>query len=292
MKQQIIHDRYKQAKLVSSLALCFLPIAFLPNKVFAANNPTGSNQDSRIKYANYHPDQVYNIYAKYGEVSLVELEADERIDGDSSGLALGDAAAWQVAVKGRNIIFKPTQKAPSTNMVITTNKRTYVFNLMMANAHHPTTFLLRFRYPSDQALRNQKIEQEKTRKRTSYYEATKQASQQSGRPKNMEYFGYGNRSGQALRPTAMFDDGLFTYIEFDNAKALPAVFKVEADGSETLVNTHIEGKYIIVHELAETFHFRLGNAVLGIKNQNYDKTGVFNKTGTSKPNTVRLKRGN
>jgi len=267
-----------KANQVMALAVTFSLSLASFSPVYAAYNPVPSRKDSTIQYANYYPDEVYNIYTQYGMVSVVEMEADERLDGDSAALALGDATAWTLVVKGRNIIFKPNQKSPDTNLVISTNKRTYVFNLRLADQDNLTT-LLRFYYPLDsrkEALLNK------------VGSATKPIMK-----KNEAYFGYGDYIGRQLRPTAMWDDGLFTYLEFDNAKELPAVFKVSPDGTESIVNTHVEGKKLVIHEIAQTFYLRLGRAVLGIENKGYvaQSEGQFNQTGTSQPDAIRLKKG-
>lgn len=279
-----------KGKQAMALAVAFSLSVASFSPAYADTNPMRSAKDNTIKYANYHPDEVYNIYTKFGMVSVVELEADERLDGDSAALALGDAAAWTLAVKGRNIIFKPNQKSPKTNLVISTNKRTYVFNLRLADKNNLTT-LLRFHYPLDVAAANQQAEILRLRKQAAFNKVGTDAKPIM--KKNEAYFGYGNYMGRQIRPTAMWDDGLFTYLEFDNAKELPAVFKVSPDGTESLVNTHVEGKKLVIQELAPTFYLRLGRAVLGIENKGYaaQAEGQFNQTGTSQADSVRLKKG-
>ena len=89
----------------------------------------------------------------------------------------------------------------------------------------------------------------------------------------------------------MFDDGRFTYLRYNNAKSLPAVFKVNSDGSEAAVNSHVEADTLIVHETAKNFVLRQGKAVLGVENRSYDSVGTFNQTGSTGKNTVRLKKG-
>jgi len=93
-----------------------------------------------------------------------------------------------------------------------------------------------------------------------------------------------------LAPTEIYDDGRFTYFRYDNAKDLPAVFRVNADGSEAAVNSHVEGDTLIVHETAEKFVLRLNNTVLGIENRSYNPQGKFNLTGSTQSRTVRMKK--
>ncbi|MCT6881679.1 MAG: TrbG/VirB9 family P-type conjugative transfer protein, partial [Snodgrassella alvi] len=76
--------------------------------VFAEAIPAGSSRDSRIQTAVYHNNQVYHIRGQIGRAVLVQLEDGETLSGESSALGMGDSDAWKVAVKGNNIIFKPT----------------------------------------------------------------------------------------------------------------------------------------------------------------------------------------
>ena len=63
---------------------------------------------------------------------------------------------------------------------------------------------------------------------------------------------------------------------------------INADGSESLTDSHTEGDTLIVHETAAKFVLRSGKSVLGIDNRSYDGTGTFNRTGTDDKESVRL----
>lgn len=250
---------------------------------FAEAIPAGSFRDSRIQTAVYHDNQVYHIRGQVGRAVLVQLEEGETLSGDSAALGMGDSDAWKVAVKGNNIIFKPTVTKPATNMLIVTNKRTYAFTLSLVNEQHKKqapTYILRFSYPDTIAAKHTKA-LAKDRKAAEIFGKTSNAIQIH----NNNYWGYGNR---ALAPTAMWDNGLFTYLRFNNNKDLPTVYKVAEDGTEALVNSHIENDTIVIHETAPRFVLRLGKTVLGINNRGYDTVGRFNRTGTSNTDTVRI----
>ncbi len=102
---------------------------------------------------------------------------------------------------------------------------------------------------------------------------------------NTNYWGYGDK---ALAPTAAWDNGRFTYFSFNNAKDLPTIYKILTDGTETLVNSHIDGDTVVVHETGKTFILRLGKSVLGIDNRGFDAVGQFNRTGTNDNSSVRI----
>ncbi|MNO06847.1 Type IV secretion system protein virB9 precursor [compost metagenome] len=52
----------------------------------------------------------------------------------------------------------------------------------------------------------------------------------------------------------------------------------------------MEGETVVVHETAKGFVLRLGDAVLGVRNDGYAPQGKFNASGTSVPGMVRVSR--
>lgn len=258
-----------------------------PSIGIAGITPSVSSKDSRIQYVTYEPDNVVNIRAQIGRTTLIQLENDERLTGDNAALGMGDAEAWNLAVKGNNILFKPRAASPVTNMIVTTNKRTYVFHLSLVSKRREKlsqspTYILRFNYPDTARSLNQA-------------ELTRQAQARhvlqnlpgSRNSYNDEYWGRGDK---ALTPTAVFDNGLFTFFQFNNGRDLPALYKTMPDSSEMLLNTHIEGDTVIVHEVARHYVLRLGKSVLGIENRGFNEKGQFNRTGTANKHSVRIVR--
>lgn len=69
------------------------------------------------------------------ETVLVQLEKDEFLaEADPAAtIAMGDALGWTLSAHGNNIVFKPAVEKSETNMLIVTNKRTYVFQLEVNN---------------------------------------------------------------------------------------------------------------------------------------------------------------
>ena len=68
------------------------------------------------------------------------------------------------------------------------------------------------------------------------------------------------------------------------------VYKVMEDGSEALLNTHMEDDVIVIHETAKKFVLRLGKSVLAIENRGFNDKGSFNRTGTDSNDSVRVTR--
>ncbi len=82
--------------------------------------------------------------------------------------------------------------------------------------------------------------------------------------RNCNYSVSGSRSVKLLRAC---DDGLFTYLEFAEHANLPAFFAVAPDGSETVVNYRMEGKYVVIERVANLYTLREGTETLCLFNE-------------------------
>lgn len=267
-----------------------LLMGLLPAVSGAVSVPKGSAKDGRIQTVVYNPDDVIHVHARIGEAVLIQLEDGELLTGDpTSGLGMGDTEAWNLAVRGNNLYMKPVASAPATNMLITTSKkRTYAFDLSLTGKKNgkyvqKPTYILRFVYP-DTAAYKARAEAQKQAKALEKIKGTRHRSSVQY---NYNYWGKGNK---ALAPTAAYDNGRFTYFSFDNGRELPLIYKVMADGTEMLLNSHVEGDTVVIHETAKHFVLRLGKSVLGLENRSFDEQGTFNRTGTGNHDFVRISR--
>ena len=260
----------------------FLAMALAPALTMAAANGQGSKEDGRIQLATYSPDQVFNVYVNAGRVTMIEFETDEDVENNPVGF--GDPLAWSVGIKGNKMLIKPKADNPDTNVVIGTNKRVYVFSLITTPASRKPTYLMRFRYPDTEA----RVVAER--------EAAERLSEEKRRMKNppttKRNVNYTMNGDTKIGPTAAWDDGLFTTLQYANSRELPAVFKRSSDGTEALVNSHLDGDKVVIHETNDTFILRLGDLVAGVYNESYATTpSTFNNKGTS-INAVRVEKAN
>lgn len=258
------------------------------NTVYAAQNPNTTRYDARMQYVDYNPDDVVNIRTRTGEAVLVQLQEGETVSsGSDSGLGMGDGQAWNMQVRGRNLYFKPAAEKPDTNLLLTTNKnRTYAFRLKTAGAKEAVTYVLRFRYPQDEA--EKRAAEAAKQAHAAAILAAQTDKEGIGSGYNRDYWGRGDK---ALAPAAVHDNGRFTYLRYPDARALPAVFRVNPDGSEAAVNSHVDGDTLIIHETARRFVLRLGKSVLALENRSHQTAGLFNRSGTTLPDTVRTDKG-
>jgi len=240
--------------------------------------------DPRVRTEVYDARKVYTVYTGIGIASLIQFEGDESLVlSPSSVLGIGDADAWNLGVRGNNIVLKPATRMPKTNVVVVTNKRTYSFDLLPADKESPPTYVIRFSYPDTLAAVN---EAEQGRLRLTM------DARALRRVINTNYTWKGHVSESALVPTAAWDDGRFTRLTYDHAGELPVFFKVLPDGSEALLNYNVDQREkgtIILHEVIRMARVRLNEQVIEIYNRRY-KVPEINKTGAGAYGAVRVGR--
>lgn len=244
-----------------------------------------ATNDPRVRTETYNPQKVFSVYTAVGVATLIQFEEDESLAlSPASVLGIGDAEAWDLGVRGNNIVLKPMARHPKTNIVVVTNKRTYSFDLMPASANNPATYILSFNYPNSIAAR-QDADRERER-----MVAMARAEERSI---NTNYIWKGDISAAALAPTAAWDDGRFTRLSYDHAGEQPVFYKVLPDGTEALLNYNVdptERATIELHEVIRTVRARFNNQVIEIHNKSYARPAL-NRAGTSEHGTVRTERG-
>lgn len=95
---------------MKNITLAILSFLFLA-PAFALNIPKTSSFDKRIAYAVYNANDVFQINAKNGYVSVLEFGIDERIINTATGFAEG----WDLIEKDNLLFIKP--KAYKTQLV-------------------------------------------------------------------------------------------------------------------------------------------------------------------------------
>lgn len=214
--------------------------------------------DSPMRQLTLNPEISANpmrFIAKRGFVGQIELPTGEAILslGGASATLAGDTDGWEISgKKGERYVFlKPRQSAANTNLIVVTNKGSYVFDLRVLPETSTQAGLWRLAL-SHPAPANQPLLSE-TPPSTSNSKYTMQSL-----------------TGDAdITPSAAWDDGRFTYIRIQPTKELPSVFRVGTGNTESTVNFHIDGDVLVVHEIAKRFVLRLGPQVVGIWNDGF-----------------------
>nr|WP_026229902.1 TrbG/VirB9 family P-type conjugative transfer protein [Trinickia symbiotica] len=266
---------------------------------FALNTPRSCGADPHVQCAAYDPEQVYRVATMPGRAVMIQFEPGEHIINNGAGI--GDSKAWNLAMNDSGALLKPGAIEPETNLVLVTNRRTYTLALADVSRSQPATWVLRFDYPDTRAkataaqLRRQQAVASALGKvpaapaGAGRAEAAGTAVQGAGSATdaNMRYM---MRGDHALAPTALWDDGRFTYFKYATARDLPTIFTKLPDGGEATVNFHMEGDTVVVHEVSKAFVIRYGQSVLGIRNDGYSPEGRYNASGSSIPGTARIER--
>lgn len=257
--------------------------------------------DPRLREVTYDPHVVVTIPVKRGVVTHVLLGDGEAITEVGSGLGADCSkpeANWCIAAQagGRNIFVKPksTASAPN-NLAVVTNKRTHALRFVVladGDARQPVYRIVIKTGPSQAVapLLTQSTElvaptllsmpQQEAALPTP---AELIAERLSAGPAvaNTHYSIAEGHASQDILPTLVFDDGRFTYFRFPSNREVPAVFHVQGDGSEALVNTRMEGDLLVVDRVSRRLMLRAGSAVVGVWNDAFDLDGVPATDGTT-----------
>ncbi len=132
------------------------------------------------------------------------------------------------------------------------------------------TFAISFRYPEEElqeALRLEKLAKAATDKEADRL-GQEVVPNRAVSPDqwNMDYT---RKGSETLAPIHIFDDGEFTYFQFPKEIDVPAIFIIDEEDQESLVNFHVKGKYIVVQRIARRFALRQGKKLTCIYNEAY-----------------------
>lgn len=252
----------RAAILSASLIALAMPVAGQgrqPARVDAANRaalrePSSAGFINAVQVYPYSDGVLYRLYAAPERVTDVALQPGE----DLTSVAAGDTVRWIVGDttsgsgerRRTHILVKPFSAGLRTNLVITTDRRTY--HLELESRATGAMAALSWTYPQDEliALR---------RSQEAAQAATPVASGLAVENLNFGYAISGDRP--AWRPIRAFDDGRQTFIEFPPSIAVgeaPPLFVIGDDGEAQLVNYRVAGRYYVVDRLFGAAELRLG----------------------------------
>ena len=220
-------------------------------------------KDGRILYT-YGVGLPTAVCAPF-RVCTIELQPGEKMTGEPK---IGDDVRWLVepGTSGTGdaatplLLIKPRQDGLDTNMVVTTDRRTYYVRLISKT----TDYIARmaFNYPDDEKIKwdayLQKQKQEEAEERA--------ASRVDGiAPGGMDslFFDYeikGSDHDPSIRPIRVLDDGVKTYIVMSalaEHRELPTLVIHGVDGNE-MVNYRVKGDTYIVDRLFDRAALLLG----------------------------------
>ena len=259
-----------RAMACSLLLLSISPVRALDGAEY------GAIGDERIRHVTYDPDGVVTVDATVGIATHIVFEPGETYLTH----AFGDSKAWDFAVRANHCFLKAVATSADSNLTIVTDRRSYHFNLKLSSgpASAPV-FEIVFRYPDTVA---------RQRKRDEAHRVVEEGFARTAKPANLDYTMSGDLD---LAPSNAWDDGEFTYFKFPGNRDIPAIYMVDPDGSESIVNRHSVGtasETVAMHRVAEHWVLRLGTRALAVWNDAYDPDGRKNTTRTASPDVDRV----
>jgi type IV secretion system protein TrbG len=227
-----------------------------PTDRITTANDVARLQPRRAGYFNavqvfpYSPGALYQVYAAPGQITDIALEPGEQLTG-SGPLAAGDTVRWIVGdtesgagdTRRVHIMVKPTRASIETNLVVNTDRRTYLIELR--SREKPYMPSVAWFYPDDQTGRSQALPSaplipDVDRRRYRYVI---------------------EGDSPPWRPVNAYDDGRKVYIEFSPGIAegeMPPLFVIGQDGKPELVNYRAYRNLLIVDRLFAAAELRLG----------------------------------
>jgi len=202
----------------------------------------------------YAEGALYKVYTAPERVTDIALQPGETLiavaAGDTVRWVIGDTTSGSGAGKRTHILVKPFAANLSTNIVITTDRRSY--HLSLTSTAGVAMAVLSWTYPQDQLIALRRAVEER--------QAAMPVS--SGLALDQLHFNYevsGDRP--AWRPLRAFDDGRQTFIEFPVTLGVgeaPPLFLVDRKGEAQLVNYRLQGRFYVVDRLFDAAELRLG----------------------------------
>ena len=198
----------------------------------------------------YSPGALYQVYAAPGQITDIALQQGEQLTG-SGPVAAGDTVRWVIGdtesgsgdTRRVHIMVKPTRSAIETNLIVNTDRRTYLIELR--SREHPYMPSVAWAYPDDRTTRARSV---------SAIPILPEASQRRYR-----YTIEGDNP--PWRPLNAYDDGRKVYIKFSRGVAqgeMPPLFVIGTDGTTEIVNYRSFGNVLIIDRLFAAAELRLG----------------------------------
>jgi len=195
---------------------------------------------------------LYQIYAAPGQITNIALEPGESLTG-AGPIAAGDTARWVIGdtesgsgtTRRVHVLVKPSRPDITTNLVITTDRRTYMLELR--SGPKPYMPAVAWAYPRSPGEQGQAVPS------TPVIPAIA--------ARNYRY-GLTGGDNPPWKPVSVYDDGRRVYVEFPRGVVqgeMPPIFVIGPEGEAQIANTRIYRNILIVDRLFGAAELRLGS---------------------------------
>jgi P-type conjugative transfer protein TrbG len=217
-------------------------------------DPVKDGYINAIQVYPYTKGALYQLYAAPNQVTDIALETGEKLvsvsAGDTVRWVVGDTTSGEGKDAQVQILVKPIAPDLTTNLVITTDRRTYHVELHATDKTYMAS--VSWTYPPAALIA---LKREPDPAWTTTVEAALD-------PASFR-FRYRIEGDAPWKPQRVFDDGTKVYIQFPSGLKqgeAPPLFVIGGDGKPALVNYRVKGTTYIVDRLFAAAELRLGTA--------------------------------
>ena len=187
-------------------------------------------------------------------MTTIKLQPGEKIIFKAGG----DTENWQLeqTTGGKDnreiLLLVPTDVDLKTNLVITTDKHTYLINVISTeDKYNP---LVEWQYPQEKKL---------------FYDNLNNNTENLAVNdiKNLNYGYTISNKGYNFSPNLVFDDGVKTYILMkSNLQEMPSFYVKGTDNQLSLVTSRVEGRYVVLDYVTDEIWIINGKKTVKVKN--------------------------
>jgi conjugal transfer protein trbG/virB9/cagX len=214
---------------------------------------------------NYAEDNSYQIFVKEDFITVIKLEANEDVlyiaGGNTEGFMLDQTRGGK---DGSSLVYiKPLFEDLDTNIIITTDKRVYYFDVKTSKSMFNP--MVRFNYP----LETQIIaytDEARVKELTAPITTDKKLSEtMSYIPSNeVRDLNYEIKDSNIISPDLVYNNGVKTFVRMKKGiQEMPILEVLDANGKPEKVNQRVEEKdgykFFIVDKIFEQGQTKLGN---------------------------------
>lgn len=205
------------------------------------------------QFFTYTRGETNRIYCAPGFVTDIQLQHGEEI----LNAQVGDKMRWNIDIQftpasGWHIYAKPIQLGVVTNMIVTTDRHTYMMELVADPNYTP---IVSWFYPGEARPSTTNVDQV--------------MEVESVDKLNFEYL-VSKSKKYDWTPKFVFDDGFNTYINLPDGsidRYVPVIFMKLDSGSLILLDYTISNNNLVVDKVCRELVMRVDNKIVNIKNQ-------------------------
>ena len=209
-------------------------------------------QNNSTMVFHYAPDQLYKIYCRVGYLTDIELHKGESVNFVGGG----DTSAWAInnsVVNGYpHIYIKPVVETSTTNIIITTDKRSYQLICTTSDWYNP---MVRWTYGQEEAQERAFKKAKDERTIIDKFGVT---------DINKLHFNYSVsvKGNEDFKPQMVMDDGEKTVIRFNrHPDRIPALFIREVGSRKvTLCNFKTRQNAFVIDRVVDRAELRFSDA--------------------------------